>query len=147
MPESIDPTKPTAEAFEDVFDALELAFWDNGFDDCESESLPTEELDNEIRTNCKIRCKTSFDTSHGCPVMITHCMYDSERNSVITRREFLCIDWENEQYENYFINILDLFLGYFEYSEYSDQAFYVRTAATDFESAKVMAKAALAAVS
>lgn len=147
MSESIEPTRRTAEAYEDVFDALKIAFWNDAFEDCESEALPTEEFDNETRSHCKIRRKTDFDTIHQCPVMITHYMFDSERNSVIKPHEFLNINWENKKRKNLVINILDFYLGYYQYDGDSDESVYVRTTAAQFESAKSMAKAALGAVS
>lgn len=147
MPESNEPTKRTAESFEDVFDALELAFWNDDFDDCESESLPIKVFENETRTNCKLRQKTSYDTVHGCSVMVYHFMYDSERNSVVNHREYMTINWINKDHKNLIFNILDLVLGSFKYDDEIDKAVYMETKAEDFDSMKGMAKVALSAVS
>ena len=147
MPESNEPIKRTANSFEDVFDALKLAFWCDDFDDCESESLPTKVFENETRTNCKLRQKTSYDAEHGCSVMVYHFMYDSERNSVVNHREYMIINWINKDNKNLIFNILDFVLGSFKYDDDIDKGVYRETKAEDFDSMKDIAKVALGAVS
>lgn len=149
MSELIEPNKRTAETetYEDLFDALKIAFWNEDFEDCESASLPLVVFDDETRSCCQMKRKTEFDDFRGCSVNVTHFKYSSERGAVIVPHEYLMIDWEDGKNKNILMSIHELELGYFVYEDGTDNNEYMRTKGKNFKPEKELAKQALGAVS
>jgi len=86
-----DPGSETTESFQDVFDALQLAFWGEDFEQCAPEDLPIIAGTSEQISNCRIRSKVALGKNLDFPAVIKHYGYDVTIGGVVSHRENLDI--------------------------------------------------------
>lgn len=141
-----ESTPPPTVSYEDVSDALSLAFFEVELADCAIEDLPVIKTDDDVTWSApKIRRKESYDPARGCFVVVTHFTYERQYRTARDQAKYLMVEWDDAEESNVIVRLDIPYIGTYPYvdGEYGDVQEFT---GEDFDRTRTQAKLALAAV-
>ncbi len=146
MPEFERHESIETDSFQDIKDAIDLAFYGEEIEACAPELLPLHSVNGDEWFNTRKRAKSSYDPTAASLVRVTHLLYEIRgNNGAEVTKNILYLKWEDEEKTSLYFSLDVLKLASFRLDENNENrlVYFGEDAVKD---QRVKAKMGLAAI-